>query len=374
MKRILFIIESPSFGGAELVLKDIANSLDVTLFDVTICSLFKKSVFGKSYPYEIKQVFRNSIQYRYIFNNGIPGVSLLANFCLYRFPSFIYRLFIRDKYDTVVAFYEGAPTRFLSKAPIKRGKKIAWLHTSTILSQSGKNTILLDKEESVYRSFYRIIAVSRDSANSFLALFPDFSFKTFVAYNPIDLQTIRERARERIEQKRPSVPLLVSVGRITWAKGYDRYLRVLKNLLKKGFSFQVWIIGGGERSFLERIIDKDLIENIVFWNHQDNPFPLIRMADWIVVPSYVEGFSMVVLESLALGKAILATDCGGPKEILGDGAYGLLVQNNEVALEKGLERALTDLDLKRKFELLATSRSSDFDISSCLPRIEKLLT
>lgn len=374
MKRVLFIIESPSLGGAELVLKDIANSLNTTLFDITICSLFKKSVFGKTYPHEIKQTFRDSIKYRYIFNNGIPGVSLLANFSLHRFPSLIYGLFIRDKYDTVVAFYEGAPTRFVSKAPIKRGKKIAWLHTSTVLSQSGKTAILLEKEESIYRSFYRIIAVSRNSADSFLALFPDLSFKTVVAYNPIDLQTIRARARERIEQRRPAGPLLVSVGRITWAKGYDRYLRVLKNILKKGFSFQVWIIGGGERSFLDRIIDKDLIENIVFWGHQDNPFPFIKMADWVVVPSYVEGFSMVVLESLALGKAILATDCGGPKEVLDDGTYGLLVQNDEVALEKGLERALTDFDLKRKFEQLATCRSVDFDICSCLPRIESLLT
>lgn len=373
MKKILFLIESPTMGGAEKVLVDIVNTLDSEKFQPTVCSLFKKSVYGYRYPYEVKMPFNDTVHYNCLFNNGNRWMALLANFVLSKFPAHLYRYFLHDKYDVAVAFSEGAPTRLLSAAKLKHGKKIAWLHTSTELSQKGKIGENLRQEQERYGKFDKIVAVSDFVAKSFSALFPALADRVVVAYNPIDVDGIRRKSSVSAPFRRGPEHLLVSVGRMTGAKAYDRYLRVVKNLKDRGLVFQVWIAGGGDCSGLDSFCRENGLDNVSFLGHQDNPYPLMRLADWVVVPSRIEGLPTVVLESLALGKAVLATDCGGTREILGDSEYGLLVGNDEQSLTDGLSLALTNRCNKSQFEAAALRRSSDFTMETRMPVIEEIL-
>lgn len=350
-----------------------ANALDPTKFQVTVCSLFKESVFGGRYPYKVKMQLNETVRFRYLFDNRYRWISRLANFGLSRFPSLLYRLFIRDKFDVAVAFYEGAPTRLLSAAKLRHGKKIAWLHTSTELSQKGKTGERLRQEQERYEKFDKIVAVSAFVAKSFSDLFPSLSDSVEVAYNPIDVDGIRRKASVSVPFRRGPEPLLVSVGRMAEAKAYDRYLRVVKNLKDRGLVFNVWIAGGGDCSGLESFCRENGLDNVSFLGHQDNPYPLMGLADWVVVPSRVEGLPTVVLESLALGKAVLATDCGGTREILGDSAYGLLVGNDEQSLTEGLSRVLSGQVDKRQYEAAALHRGSDFTLEARMPVIEEIL-
>lgn len=373
MKKILFLIESPTMGGAEKVLVDIVNTLDSEKFQPTVCSLFKKSVYGYRYPYEVKMPFNDTVHYNYLFNNGNRWMALLANFVLSKFPAHLYRYFLHDKYDVAVAFSEGAPTRLLSAAKLKHGKKIAWLHTSTELSQKGKTGESLRQEQERYGKFDKIVAVSDFVAKSFSALFPALADRVVVAYNPIDVDGIRRKSSVSAPFRRGPEHLLVSVGRITGAKAYDRYLRVIRDLTAKGFVFQVWIVGGGDRSQLELYCRENNLNNVSFFGNQSNPYPLIRMADWVVIPSQIEGLPTVVLESLSLGKAILATNCGGTREILGDSEYGLLVGNDEQSLADGLSSVLTGQADRIQFEEAALRRCSFFTKEARIPIIEGFL-
>ena len=373
MKKVVFLIESFSLGGAEKVLVDIANNLNVGAYQVSVCALFRESVYGKRYPYKMKLPFNGNIRFHYLFDNRSRWVSLLANFCLSRFPAKVYDFFIRDRFDVAVAFYEGAPTRLLAAAKLKRGKKMAWLHTSTELSQKGKTEEDLRREQARYAKFDRIVAVSKFVADSFTGLFPELSDRLVTAYNPIDVEGIRGKAADSVPFSRGPEPLLVSVGRMTGAKAYDRYLRVVRDLKSRGFSFQVWIAGGGDRSELEVFCRENGLDNVTFLGNQSNPYPLMKMADWVVVPSRIEGLSMAVLESLVLGKAVLATDCGGTREILGESEYGLLSENNETCLCKALVGVLSDQIDRRQYELKALQRSRDFRLEARIPQIENIL-
>ncbi len=373
MKKVLFLIESFTLGGAEKVLVDMVNALAPSRFRVMICSLFKESVYGRHYPYKVRMPFNETIRFRYLFNNRNRWISRLANFGLSRFPAELYSCFIRDKFDIVVAFYEGAPTRLLSAAKIKHGKKIAWLHTSTELSQRGKTKKDLQQEQERYEKFDKIVAVSDYVSKSFSTSFPALADKLVTACNPIDVEGIRRKAAASVSFNRSPERLLVSVGRMTGAKAYDRYLRAVKNLRDRGLVFQVWIAGGGDRSGLESFCRENGLDNVSFLGHQDNPYPLMKMADWVVVPSRVEGLPTVVLESLALGKAVLATDCGGTREILGDSAYGLLVGNDEQSLTDGLSRVLSGQAGKSRYEAAALRRCSDFTLEARMPVIEDIL-
>ena len=371
-KRILLIIESLSFGGCEKTLVEVANRLCDKGYDLSVCSLFRKSVY-REYPFEINPRLRDGVHFNYLSDNTVVWKYRLFCFLLYRFPRTLFQLLVGDHYDRVVAFCEGAPTPFVAKANIKKGKRIAWLHTMASLSQKGKGTEALAEEKQLYSSFSKIVAVSKGVAESFALLFPEIEDKLAVAYNPINISDIREMADGAADCVKPKETLLVSVGRITWAKGYERYLRAVKELRALGFVFSVWIIGGGNRDSLEEYCRSAGLDNVRFLGNKTNPYPYMCMADWIVVPSYVEGLSTVLIEGLALGKATLSTDCGGNREIVGNNESGLLVKNDEPALLSGLIQVLTDPDLRIRFENSAEQRLSSFYPESCIETIERLL-
>lgn len=371
--KILFIIESPSMGGAEKVLVDIANGLVSNHCDITVCSLFKNSIYGNEHQFDLSGYLTDSVNYRYLFNNDKRSAYSFASFFITKAPAWIYRLRIRGRYDRVVAFYEGVPTRFVSKARLKYGKKIAWLHTLTALSMKRLGNKQLAETETLYCSFDKVVAVSNSVARSFSNLFPSVAEKLVVAYNPVNIKNIQSLSEAPFDIQKPDCPLLVSVGRITKVKGYDRYLRVIRHLRADGFHFKVWIIGGGDRSALETYCNDNHLDNVHFWGSQDNPYPFMKYADWIVLPSKIEGLPTVILESLALGKATIATDCGGTREILGCSEYGLMVDNDKHSLYSGIKTALSDCKMKSLYEKKASLRVHLFETSSCTSRIEKVL-
>ena len=335
-KKVIFIIESFILGGAERVLVDIANQLDPQKFDITVCSIFKRSVYS-SYQATIENPFKPHVHYKWLVNNDFKWLYRIFNYLLVRLPAFLYKLLVGDKYDVVVAFYEGAPTSFVANAKLKHGKKITWLHTSTELSQKGKSIVALKQQEHNYSAFQKIVAVSEGVKQSFIQLFPSLKDNVLVVHNPIDSETIIKKSREPIALSHPDCLLLVSVGRMTPAKGYDRYLRVINRLVEENFKFEVWIIGGGDRTGYEDYCSENRLDNVKFLGGQSNPYPYMKKADWVVVPSFVEGLSTVVMEGLVLGKPILATDCPGMRELLGES----VVDNNEDSIEDGLRRILT---------------------------------
>ena len=250
---------------------------------------------------------------------------------------------------------------------------MTWLQTSVALSMKGFSAARIQEQKAIYRSMDRIVSLSRGVKDSFVEMFPELEDKVVVAYHPMDVSNIVTKGEASIDAVKPSRPLLVSVGRMTWAKGYDRYLRALKRLKDKGYEFEAWIVGGGERGEFEKYCTENSLDNVRFWGNQDNPYPFMKMADWFVLPSYVEGFGTVSMEALALGRAVLVTRCPASGELLGDSEYGLVVENEEDALVAGLEKALTDPVLKTRYEATARERAALFDVDACLEKIEEAL-
>ncbi len=373
MKKLFFLMESFIVGGAEKVLIDIVNHLDSDKFDITVCSVFKHSVYP-GYDKQFSNPFVSHIHYISLVNNKISWLYKGFNFLLVRIPNLLYKVLIGDKYDCVIAFYEGLPTCWIAKANLKRGKKITWLHTSTLLSQANKSRQQLHAEEKNYQQYQRIIAVSESVARSFRQQFPSCCQAVEVIYNPIDKETIDAKSKEPVARKKPVSPLFVSVGRITPVKGYDRWIKVLKEMKQKDYRFQAWIVGGGDSAPLQQLIDDSQLTNeVLLLGHQSNPYPYMRMADWIVCPSFLEGLSTVVLEGIMLKKAILATDCPGMKELLGDDKYGWVCDNTEQGLKEAVEQILLTPSLKQEYEKSVVLRYQPFCLDKSISSIETIL-
>lgn len=371
MKKVAFIIESNAVGGAERVLRDLVKYIDTSKFDVTIVSLFKNSVYGGTSQFT--DFF--SCKYRWIIDNDDSTKAKVGSFLINRVPNLFYQLFIRTKYDVLVAFYEGMPTTFVSSLRTS-SKKVAWLHTSVDLSIPVRKESVLKAKLNVYSFFDRIVGVSNGVSNGFAALFPSLTDKIFTAYNPTDLSRIRTLSSEPKDIPVSDKFTFVAVGRIIPCKGYERLINVAQKLKEDGLDFVVWIIGGGggHVRLMKLAEEKGVGECFVFYGNQSNPYVYMKKANCVISSSHIEGLSTVLIEGLVLGKLIVATNCNGTEEIIGKNSeWGVLVDNSEDGLYEGMKKVLQNKCIIEEYEQKAVLRAQYFDVNHTIEVIEKML-
>ena len=363
MIKILFFIETLSGGGAEKVLQNLVNNMDTEKFDITVQTVWKQDPNG---------LLNKNIRYKYIY----PTYSKLNNY-KYRLSvllNAIYPLHIKDNYDIEVAYLECGATKVISTSTNKKAKKIAWVHCDLTKKMTNINEF---KKKSIkwYKKFDKIVCVSRDVETSFKGIYGN-EFNTEVIYNVIDDYSIRTRSDENIDDFSfdEKIPTIVSVGRLSPEKRFDRLIEAHKNLLDEGFLNKLLIIGeGDEREKLEQIIKaSDLQETVTLLGFKNNPYPYIKKADLLACSSDYEGFSSFIAEGLILGKAIVTTNCGGMEELLGSSQYGIITECDKKALSEGIKELLSANKLKEEYEKKAMERSKYFSIAASVNETEKL--
>ena len=361
MIKILFFIEKLSAGGAEKVLQNLVNNMDNERFDITVQTVWKENP---------EKYLSKNIKYKYIY----PCYSKLNNY-KYRLSDLlktIYPLYIKDNYDIEVAYLECGATKVISTSTNKKAKKVAWVHCD--LSKKMSN-ISEFKKKSVgwYKKFHKIVCVSKDVEKSFKSIYGN-EFDTEVIYNVIDDSSIREKADEEVSDFSfdEKIPTIVSVGRLSVQKRFDRLIEAHKLLLDEGISNKLLIIGeGDERESLEQIIKASGVqETVTLSGFKSNPYPYIKNADLLACSSDYEGFSSFVAEGLVLGKAVVTTECTGMKELLGSSQYGIITESNAKALSEGIKNLLSDNSLKEKYEIDASERGRHFSIEASVKGAE----
>ncbi|MFM5482329.1 glycosyltransferase [Aeromonas veronii] len=135
--------------------------------------------------------------------------------------------------------------------------------------------------------------------------------------------------------------LVLAVGRLTDAKDYPNLLRAFSQLVIKKDKAQLAIIGIGEElgNLIAMVAEFGLIEHVHFLGLRRDVHEWMSAADVFVLSSAWEGFGLVVAEAMACQRVVVATDCGGVKEVLGH--CGILVPpKDHLALMSGIEKAL----------------------------------
>lgn len=376
-KRILFVANSMAGGGAEKILQIIISNINKEKFDISVCSLHEPVSFV-GWPDEVKyySIFKHNFKSTIgrLFHLVGNKIKLLV---LGKLPaSIFYRCFVRGNYDTEIAFIEGYATRVVGGSTNPKSKKLAWLHTD--MYNNHWSTVAFrtqDEERAIYGEFDSIIGVSKSVANSISRLYSEIN-NTWVFYNPIDERIIQEKAKCKVSMPGSKDAFrLISVGRLVPEKGYDRLIPIIKELSQIGYDIQLYIIGdGSERTRLEQLVHDYALEDKVFLlGFKETPYPYMKMCDAFVCSSRIEGFSTVVAEALILGLPVVATDCAGMKELLGENSeYGLIVNNETESLKEGLKNILNPAILS-KYQASARIRGNDFKIEKSIAEFEKFI-
>jgi len=165
---------------------------------------------------------------------------------------------------------------------------------------------------------------------------------------------------------------IVAMGRLVRTKGFSDLILAYQS---SGLSCGLSILGDGpERSNLVELVDElELSEQVHFLGFVNNPYQVIKNADLFVLCSHLEGFPNALIEAMALGKPVIATDCtDGPREILaltnnialGEyrlAEHGLMVNvGDPPALAKAMLYLHQDESLRDELALKAKSRVKQY--------------
>ena len=218
----------------------------------------------------------------------------------------------------------------------------------------------------LYKYAERVINVSEQGAHDIIENFQIDKQKVQCIYNPVDIESIQERALESktVPDDIPADrPIILTVGRLTRQKDYPTLLGAFRIVLKEQNAFLI-ILGEGEERDALIGLSKNLgiDSHILFAGFQKNPYPFFRRADCFVLSSIYEGFGIVLVEAMACGCPVISTDClAGPGEIIEDGQSGLLVPVGDIQLlAKQVLSVLLDRSLKNKLKAGGIQRMSAF--------------
>ena len=169
---------------------------------------------------------------------------------------------------------------------------------------------------------------------------------------------------------------LVSVGRFTPAKRFDRLIRIVSRLRSEKFDVSLWLLGDGELREELYVLSSQLgiSEYVTFWGFQNNPYKYVSKCDLFVCSSSSEGYSTAVTEAIILGIPVITTDCSGMGELLQDGKCGVITKNCEDSLYEGIKRLLTSPNALQYYSMAASERGKDFSIERIMKSVESVIS
>ena len=333
--RICFGITNLQIGGAERVLVDLVNKLE-KIYDITIFTIYSGGELEKELKSNIKVVsLIKSAQKDAIKKDGVLPLKIMI------FSRWIYKKYLKGKYNVCIAFLEGPITRIFSYA-----RDIAWVHNDIkkVYGDSFKAKIKLFIDKHFYKKYKRIIFVSKQNKKSFEELYGDISERK-VIYNYIDKDRIWKLSNQysptELQDKPNDIPKIITVARLVKQKGIDRFIRIHKKLINHGLFHKVFVIGEGEEreSLLKLVKELNVKDTFIFLGKKENPYPYIKQADYFALLSYYEGYGMVLEEAKILNKKIIITDTAA-KEAVQNYEKAIVLPNNEESILDGLEKVI----------------------------------
>jgi L-malate glycosyltransferase len=156
-------------------------------------------------------------------------------------------------------------------------------------------------------------------------------------------------------------------------KDYPNLLQAARLLADRKVPVRFVAVGQGPQEAEVRKLHDDLGlgDRVILTGFRDDAVRVMGVCDVFTLASQWEGLPVALMEALALGLPVVATNVGGIAEEMHDGVDALLVPpNDSTALADGLERVVTDAALRHQLGAASFARAGDFDVRRAVDRIE----
>jgi glycosyltransferase involved in cell wall biosynthesis len=218
-----------------------------------------------------------------------------------------------------------------------------------------------------------IIANSKAVAQT-IKPFCNDSLHIHVVYNGIDSSRFTSVAPIDVQREfsaPSSLPIVLAVGRLCAWKRFHVLIEACGILKNTAPAFTCLIIGRDaedETRYTQdlRTMPKRLgLDNVIFGDWRTDVPSIMKSATLLALPSHYEPFGRVIIEAWACGLPVIATDAGGPAEIIEHGKTGMLIPiDDAIALAREIERLLTDGNLRDFLSSNGRARVNDFSLDA----------
>lgn len=306
---------------------NLANILSENGDEVTLIPIYE---FDK----KIKNCVDKKINIRSIFGFYFRGLGKIVGLLP---EKFLYKIFIKEKYDIEIAYQYGIATKIIASSLNKKAKHIAWMHTYD------EGLFLRD----YYLKMDIICCVSKEAKERLLKEL-NYILPVYCCYNFIDSKKIYENSKEEIEIEIEEKEIcFISVGRHSPEKGYKRLLKCVKKLKDEDYNFKLILVGDGpqHKELLEDTKKLKIDDKVIFVGKTYNPHKYTSKADCFLVTSLSEGYSTAATEAIILNIPLLTTNVGGAREIIEMSEVGMIVNSTEEDIYKGMKKILDNQSL-----------------------------
>ncbi len=352
-KRVTFLLNSLTGGGAERVMTTLlAQSRDeCEEFDVSLV-LLDRGPEAYDAPEWVKvrrldcrgSVWRSVVQVGELLGQQCPDVTL----------SFLTRANVAN-----VLAMRGRPSVISARI------------NTTVHLKAKPNTALRIAVKLTYPRASKIIAVSDDVGDDLCANFGMDPGRVISIPNPVDIASIKRMARE---PKSIDIegPYILASGRLYGIKNFELLLRAVA---VSELPHRVVILGEGPDgdALIGLAATLGLSDRAVFPGRLPNPFPVMAGADIFALSSHGEGFPNALVEAMALGVPVVATDCpSGPSEIIAEtprgmitsatvSRHGILSPPNDVAEFAAALSLAAQADVRERLSRAGAARAAQYD-------------
>ncbi|MGZ3782017.1 MAG: glycosyltransferase, partial [Pseudobdellovibrionaceae bacterium] len=354
MKHLVFLTEHLSFGGAERALVEYLASIDKSKYKV---SLILRDEIPENYllssvppDVEIKILYKQNEQIGY-------WKSLRKKLCFKFDLTMRLKKALRELgHVDLLLDFNSVLLKIANFFP--QYQKIFWIHGP----KTHMGPAELKKFSFRLRSYDLVAVVSDHLKSEIEYLLPHLKKKVALIYNPFDIERILKSGEDEADLSAQEKILIkdryiLAVGRFAVEKDYNTLIRAYDKLLQKGVDFKLYIIGDGPARFeiQEKIKTLGLQEHVILLGAKENPYIWMKKSILFVHSALIEGFGLVLVEAMILGKAVVATDCPvGPREILSNGQYGKLVKVADAeAVANAVKDMVDDEKIRKEFQALS---------------------
>ena len=376
MIKIAYILTPIDFGGSEQVSLSFLNNVDRTIFDIYPILLIR--------PWEEDGVFVGKLKSAKYQTYKIP-VALKPRSekkDYFRVIRCIRRLYSIISHGSFQLIHTHGYFADIIGIIVSKMMRIPLISTCHGYISNDKNLVLYNRlDQMLLRFSDKIIAVSEQIKEDLEKSGIKESKITVIqnaVQNIYNAETYKKnRQKKRLDFAIKDREFIIGfAGRLSDEKGVKYLIEAGVHLLKTMIPYMIWIIGDGpKRQELEDMVKmKGLEEKIVFIGFQTNIEEWLPAIDVFVLPSLTEGTPMALLEAMAFGLPVIASDVGGIPKIINSGNNGILVPAANADKIKDAISMIWEYDsLRSKISGIAKKTiRSHFNINEWVKKIESV--
>jgi len=206
----------------------------------------------------------------------------------------------------------------------------------------------------------KTVVLTKSSLNDYIEKFNVKENKITQIYNPIDEEMIKYAKEYNPDSKK-----IISVGRFTEEKGFDMAVQAAEELLNFSADWEWHIYGEGVllEQIKQEIISKNLENHVILKGQRDDIYKLYNDYSILVMPSYREGFSLVLLEGKVNNLPLVSFDINaGPNEIIQNNENGFLIKPYNIQdMAEKINILLNNRELRIEFSNNSSKNINEFN-------------